>query len=85
MALSFKDEQTDRLARELARVTGETLTAAVSKAIAERLDRERRRHGGGAPLRERLDAIAAECGALPDLDTRTPDEIIGYDDAGVPR
>jgi len=85
MALSFKDGETDRLARELSRVTGETLTAAVRRAIAERLERERRRHGDGRPLAERLDAIAADCAALPDRDTRSPDEIIGYDEAGVPR
>jgi antitoxin VapB len=40
MALSIKDEETDRLARELARRNGETVTAAVKAAIKERLERQ---------------------------------------------
>jgi hypothetical protein len=36
-------------------------------------------------LAERLDELAKECAALPDYDTRAPDEIIGYDEYGVPR
>src|SRR3954451_24032078 len=45
MALSLKDPETDRLAREVARLTGESLTEAVRKALAERLERERLRRG----------------------------------------
>lgn len=41
MALSLKNEETERLARELAKVTGETLTTAVTLAIKERLDRQK--------------------------------------------
>jgi antitoxin VapB len=41
MALSLKDPETDRLARALAALTGETLTEAIRKALAERLERER--------------------------------------------
>jgi antitoxin VapB len=86
MAISLKDPETDRLAREVAALTGETLTEAVRKALAERLDRERRRH---APdrigLAERLNALGKECAALPDFDTRSADDIIGYDEFGVPR
>jgi antitoxin VapB len=43
MALSLKDPETDRLAREVARLTGESLTQAVRTALSERLDRERLR------------------------------------------
>ena len=39
MALSLKDKETDRLAREVAALTGETLTDAIRKALAERLER----------------------------------------------
>src|SRR5438445_5662798 len=81
MALSLKDAETDRLAREVARLTGESLTEAVRTALAERLERERVRRG--KPRRriaDRLNEIALHCAALPDLDTRSADEIIGYDE-----
>jgi antitoxin VapB len=84
MALSLKDPETDRLAREVARLTGESLTEAVRKALAERLERERVRRGKPRKgLAERLNALAKECAALPDFDTRSPDEIIGYDKNGM--
>jgi antitoxin VapB len=85
MALSLKDPETDRLAREVARLTGESLTEAVRTSLAERLERERHRRGrSGKSLAEELDEIALRCAALPDLDTRTADEIIGYDENGLP-
>jgi antitoxin VapB len=84
MALSLKDPETDRLAREVAKLTGESLTQAVRNALADRLVRERLRRGQGAQgLAEMLDALALECAALPDLDTRSADEIIGYDEHGM--
>ena len=83
MALSLKDAETDRLAREVAKLTGESLTEAVRTALAERLERERRRRGGARSLAERLDEIALHCASLPDYDTRTPEEIVGYDDKGM--
>lgn len=85
MAISLKDPETDRLAREVAALTGETLTEAVRKALAERLERERRKRPLDDELAERLDAIALHCAQLPDLDTRSAEEIIGYDAFGVPR
>jgi antitoxin VapB len=84
MALSLKDPETDRLAREVAKLTGESLTEAVRTALAERLERERLRRGQPRrSLAEGLDALAKECAALPDLDPRSPDEIIGYDENGM--
>jgi antitoxin VapB len=83
MALSLKDAETDRLAREVAKLTGESLTEAVRKALAERLERERRKRGQKRSLAERLDEIALRCASLPDYDARSPDEIIGYDDKGM--
>lgn len=83
MALSIKSEEADRLARQLAAETGETLTEAVETALRERLQRE---HAGRAgSMRARLARLAADVAALPVADPRTPDEIIGYDDAGLPR
>jgi antitoxin VapB len=84
MALSVKDPEADRLARAVAARTGETLTAAVIVALRERLARLR----GRAPkrrLRDELREIGERCAALPTLDERSVDEILGYDDRGVPR
>jgi antitoxin VapB len=81
MAITLNDPETDRLAREVAALTGETLTEAVRAALAERLGRERRRRvPGRGGLAQRLKALGEECAALPDLDARSADEIIGYDD-----
>ena len=51
MALSIKTEEADRLARELARLTGETMTEAVTKSLKERLEREREAHAADMPSR----------------------------------
>lgn len=83
MALSIKHPEADRLARELAAQTGETLTEAVVVALRERLTRERGRAQNTA-LRDELAAIRSRCAALPRADNRTADEIIGYDQHGLP-
>lgn len=83
MALNIKDAETDRLARELARETGESITVAARLAIEERLVRVRRRRDAGSTAEE-LRAIVARARARPVLDQRTPDEIIGYDEHGLP-
>jgi antitoxin VapB len=83
MALSIKSDEADRLARELAAETGETLTEAVEIALRERLDREHGRHA--ASMRTRLMRLAADVAALRVADNRAPEEIIGYDDTGLPR
>jgi antitoxin VapB len=84
MALSIKHPEADRLARELAATTGETLTEAVVNALRERLRRERGRVRGRHLLDE-IRAIRERCAALPVLDRRSPEDILGYDDSGVPR
>lgn len=82
MALNIKDAETDRLVRALAAATGETITEAVAVAVRERLERiEGRRMVG---LVDEINAIVERCAALPRLDDRSPDEIIGYDEFGVP-
>ena len=83
MALSLKDKETDRLAREVAALTGETLTDAVRTALAERLERERLRRGGPTRLADRLLEIGRHCAELPGFDARSPDEIVGYDEDGM--
>jgi antitoxin VapB len=83
MALSIKDPATDRLIRELAELTGETMTDAVRVAVETRLRRERARRAEAEGLVEKLNALAKECAALPDLDKRSPDEIVGYAEHGM--
>lgn len=83
MALSIKDPEADRLAREVAKATGETLTAAVVQSLRERLARVRRRQG--RRLSEEILKIGRRCAALPVQDTRSDEEIIGYDERGLPR
>ena len=83
MALSIKDRETDRLARQLAQLTGEPITAAVKSAIKERLEREARHRG--IPSLEELMAIARRCAARPVQDERSEEEILGYDERGLPR
>lgn len=83
MPLSIKDPETDRLARELSKATGETLTNAVAIALRERLERVRGRTSGPG-LAEELTAIALRCAQLPLIDDRPEDEILGYDEHGLP-
>jgi antitoxin VapB len=84
MALSIKHPEADRLARELAARTGESLTDAVINALRERLRREQGRVLGPR-LREEIRAIRQRCARLPVRDRRSADEILGYDGTGVPR
>lgn len=83
MPISIKDRETDRLARELAKETGESITRAVTTALRERLARVRRR-SKGRRLADELDEIALRCAALPIRDERSAEEILGYDDRGLP-
>ena len=83
MALNIKDDRTDRLVRELAAETGESLTTAVTIAVRERLERLR----GAVPREQRAEAllaIARRSAARPILDARSADEIVGYGDDGLP-
>jgi antitoxin VapB len=83
MPLSIKDPEADRLARAVAAATGESLTAAVREALRERLRRIEGR--AAAPrLSQQLREIRLRCSKLPVLDDRPPEQILGYDSAGVP-
>lgn len=83
MALNIKDPEADRLARRLSALTGESITTAVKTAVRERIEREERTRGRASY--EELMAIAKRIASAPDRDTRTPDEILGYDERGLPR
>jgi antitoxin VapB len=82
MPFSIKDPDADRLAPALAQRTGETLTEAVINTLRERLEREMRKEQSIESLIE--DVIGRHCAALPLLDPRRPDEILGHDKNGLP-
>ncbi len=79
MVLSIKSERADQLARDLAALTGESITDAVVASLEARLELERRRRTGRG-----LDDIVERFRQLPLLDPRDPDDIIGYDEYGLP-
>ena len=83
MSLNIKNEETHRRAKKLARLAGETMTEAVDRAIAERLERVLRIRNR-ARLVERLLQIGHECAALPVLDNRRPEAML-YDERGLPK
>jgi antitoxin VapB len=84
MPLSIKAPEADRLARQLAATTGETITDAVIVAMRERLAREEAKRQDKHALLEDIRAISHHCASLPLLDTRTEDEIMGWDENGLP-
>jgi len=83
MPISIKNNQTEMLARKLAELTGETLTEAVRAAVAERYDRLRRARSGRS-LASELNAIALRCAKRSVVSPLSADEILGYDESGVP-
>ena len=84
MPLSIRNSEVERLARALSRLTGEGLTQTILQALRERHQRVRAARKQ-EQLMEDLTAIARRAAALPELDRRSPDEIIGYDEHGLPK
>lgn len=83
MALNIRNKKADRLARELADRMGETITEPVIKALRERLKRECAK--SPLSLKDEIMAISRRTAAMPRRTGRTADEIIGYDERGLPR
>lgn len=83
MAINLKNPEAERLVRELVELTGESLTDAVTEAVRERLERKRRGTSRSTAY-ERIRAIQQRVRERPLLDSRSADEIIGYDEHGVP-
>jgi len=84
MALSIKSREADQLARELAALTGKPITDAVLTALKAQLEHEKRRQLNKEQLVEDVMAIARHCASLPVLDDRSEDEIMGWDENGLP-
>jgi antitoxin VapB len=83
MALSIKNAEAERLARELARIRGESLTEAVTLALREQVVRETGRRDP-ARLLAAVREIQEEVARLPILEEGTDEELIGYDEYGLP-
>lgn len=81
--LNIKNPETDRLARQLAAATGESLTEAVTRAIKERLERTTGQRRARS-LREEVERIQERVSQLSVLDPRSAEEILGYDENGLP-
>jgi antitoxin VapB len=83
MAINIKNDETQRLAHELAKLTGESMTMAVTEAVRERLDRVRGQRGES--LSERLLKIGQDCAERLKEPYRSKDhgELL-YDEKGLP-
>lgn len=84
MALNIKSDEAHDLARRLAEATGTSMTDAVTTALKRTLERQ----DDGVSLRAILAEVSAIqdlVASLPDRDRRTADEILGYDESGLPR
>ena len=83
MAISIRNPKAEELAREVAAASGENLTQATINALEERLDRLKGRKTA-EELAKEIVKISERCSALPQLDDRTAEEMLGYDNKGVP-
>jgi antitoxin VapB len=83
MSLEIRSPKADALAHELATATGEDVDTAVLKAIEERLACFPRPLSTDRQIE--IDILSDRLASMPVLDTRTPDEIIGYGPDGLPR
>jgi antitoxin VapB len=81
MALNIKSEEADKLARDLANVTGESITTAVTVALKERLARVSRRKNRA--WEAEIDEIFERARRAPSNDDRTDEEIVGYNARGA--
>ena len=84
MPLSIKNATTERLARQVAGETGEPITEAIQKSLEERWERLKARRRNRV-LTGQIEDLLRRVDALPTLDDRSPDEILGYDEHGMPR
>jgi antitoxin VapB len=82
--LSIKNDATERLARQVADETGESITEAIQKSLEERWQRLKARRRARV-LSRQIEDILQRVDAMPTQDNRSADEILGYDEHGLPR
>ena len=83
MALSIRNSQAEQLAREVAKLSQESMTQVIIHALEDRLLRIKGRRTTTDMVEEIMN-ISHRCGALPDIDRGTPEQILGYNSIGVP-
>jgi antitoxin VapB len=81
--ISIKNSETELLARQLADLTGQTLTDAIRAAVAEKYERLRQARSGRS-LAGELNEIGLRCAKRPLISDLSADEILGYDESGAP-
>jgi len=83
MPLSIRNPKAERLAREVAAESGQSMTQAIIQALEQQLQRLRGRRVATNLIDEIMD-VSHRCRELPDQDARSAAEILGYDKDGVP-
>lgn len=84
MAMSIKNDATERLARQVAHETGESLTEAIQRSLEERWTRLKSQRRNRA-LNIQIEDLLRRVDALPTLDSRPEEAILGYDEHGAPQ
>lgn len=85
MALSIKNQEVETLARELARRRRVSVTEAIRQSLEREVARERLIPRGDSPRLKKMLEIAERAAALPNISDLSDDEILGYDEFGIPR
>ena len=84
MPLSIRNPRAEKLARQVAAKSGENLTEAIIHALEERLARLSGR-GTTREVAAEIMKISLRCRALPEMNERSADEILDYDERGIPQ
>ncbi len=84
MLLSIRNPRAEKLARQVAAESGESLTEAIIHALEERLERLKGRRTT-TDVAEEIMRISIRCRALPEVDPRSAEEVLGYDERGLPQ
>ena len=84
MALSIRNPRAEKLARQVAAESGENITEAIIHALEDRLERLKGRRTA-TDVAEEIMKISLRCRVLPEKDQRSAEEILGYDERGIPR
>ena len=82
MPLSIRNPKAEKLARQVAALSGESMTQAIIHALEARLQ-ELQKQSPAQPLVQEIMDISERCSSLPDRDPRSPEDIIGYDHDGA--
>jgi antitoxin VapB len=84
MGLSIKDRETETLVRQLARRQGTGLTETIKEAVRAKISQQSNDHRDDDEWWKAIEEIQRRSRALPIIDPRSPDEILGYDADGAP-